>query len=1057
MRRLLISVLVLAAALPAAGQALTTVTGTIVDPNGIPYSNAAVNVQLAPVPPGQAKCGNNPLPAAGPFQTDVNGSFTTVLCPNSNITPGSTTWNFNISISPGVPPPLGFGGQAFSVSITVGTSSPQNVSSTINALAPALSRTGTGSGGCSPLGNNGDLQAKNGSACAATGENDNGSVLNIGRDVIFQGPNPYVDLRRFNVRATSGAVAQAVASINSGSAVPTLSSVSTFQNGDGVVIPNAGATNTMSTPAAPTVTPSILIGPANVGLETASAACATTYHYKIIAEDVAGGFTAASPAGSTTTGCALGPQTNTISTLTRSNLTVTATTTAAHNLAAGAYVFIAGTGDDNNYGGWFTIASVPSGTTFTYLTALDTRNGTNPSTTGGTVFHWTDNFVSWPAVTSAWQYYIYSDRAVPGTFALVGISEPSSLFSGIQRLNWEDFGSPIMDGVSAPFYIPTTAPSSATNDWLSTTIISGAGTLTPTLAATASNTSGTSVMLFDNGPNLLAAANSTTSALLFPATSGSYVISARVFLPQGVVIRQAGAVTLNGTVSLGAGASQWYGDLDPQSWAITSFGKKPQAPIVVGTANPGIYASMGKAINIHDLILSASGNNARLMLLDPLNVSTPIPAFQMQDMSFMTIGPADFTGMHLIGRGTAANGLSVNTCTNCLFSSGPNQGVTVPVPTVALSSGQTNMDGLIINRRGLAWLNTLNIGGFGVHTGYFSGGNQPMITFYPYPGLTGGGFTFTGENILSDTSANPYFTVLNGMSVVGILTGLGTTSSNQPVVSGTGFASISGPTSGQNTNVINGPDFESTNVKVNGIGEFYYPLTTPAAPTLATSGGIGPPANTYFYATVPVDVNGKQGSIGATSASITVNGSQGVLVTFAAPINGQVATTVCRAINANFGGGVCATVGVGFQIGGTSFLDDGTFFPNQPANQVNTGAAATSISILGLNAVTLNIVGTGFVNSLSGNFTAHRFTSYPDASGTVGLAVLGSLTTTAATTDNVTLTGMTASGHCQLTATNTSAATNVATTFVSNKTTNQITVTHTAISGMTYDVSCSPN
>jgi hypothetical protein len=68
--------------------------------------------------------------------------------------------------------------------------------------------------------------------------------------------------------------------------------------------------------------------------------------------------------------------------------------------------------------------------------------------------------------------------------------------------------------------------------------------------------------------------------------------------------------------------------------------------------------------------------------------------------------------------------------------------------------------------------------------------------------------------------------------------------------------------------------------------------------------------------------------------------------------------------------------------------------------------------------------------------------------------LVASLTTTAATTDNVAITGMTSTGHCSLTATNSSAATNIATTFVSAKTTNQITVTHTATSGMTFDVLC---
>jgi hypothetical protein len=64
------------------------------------------------------------------------------------------------------------------------------------------------------------------------------------------------------------------------------------------------------------------------------------------------------------------------------------------------------------------------------------------------------------------------------------------------------------------------------------------------------------------------------------------------------------------------------------------------------------------------------------------------------------------------------------------------------------------------------------------------------------------------------------------------------------------------------------------------------------------------------------------------------------------------------------------------------------------------------------------------------------------------------LTTSSGTSDNVALQGVTSSSHCSLTATNASAATNIATTYISNKTTNQITVTHTGTASMTYDILC---
>ena len=89
------------------------------------------------------------------------------------------------------------------------------------------------------------------------------------------------------------------------------------------------------------------------------------------------------------------------------------------------------------------------------------------------------------------------------------------------------------------------------------------------------------------------------------------------------------------------------------------------------------------------------------------------------------------------------------------------------------------------------------------------------------------------------------------------------------------------------------------------------------------------------------------------------------------------------------------------------------------------------------------------------NFASGKGIQY---GGLAAQAVLvASLATTARTSDNVSIKGATASSHCSLTATNASAATNIATTYISSKTLNQITVTHTGISGMTYDILCTIN
>src|SRR5207244_3568114 len=57
-----------------------------------------------------------------------------------------------------------------------------------------------GGGGAPPLGNNGDLQSKNGSLFQAASINDNSTlpgVVIVGRGMVFGGPDPYVDIRNY--------------------------------------------------------------------------------------------------------------------------------------------------------------------------------------------------------------------------------------------------------------------------------------------------------------------------------------------------------------------------------------------------------------------------------------------------------------------------------------------------------------------------------------------------------------------------------------------------------------------------------------------------------------------------------------------------------------------------------------------------------------------------------------------------------------------------------------------------------------------------------------------
>ena len=106
---------------------------------------------------------------------------------------------------------------------------------------------------------------------------------------------------------------------------------------------------------------------------------------------------------------------------------------------------------------------------------------------------------------------------------------------------------------------------------------------------------------------------------------------------------------------------------------------------------------------------------------------------------------------------------------------------------------------------------------------------------------------------------------------------------------------------------------------------------------------------------------------------------------------------------------------------------------------------------------TLNVYNSArtFAGQFTFSGTANRAIVLPD--GPSGTVMPWSLSTTSGTSDNVTVTGMTSGGHCSIAATNASAATNFATTYISAKSANQITITHTGTASMTYDGLCTNN
>jgi hypothetical protein len=456
--------------------------------------------------------------------------------------------------------------------------------------------------------------------------------------------NPWVDVTRYGARAVS-AVPETITQKNRSTPGCTAKSPtvylreeSTFQNGDGIVLYRCGASNTLSTPLAPTVTPSLVSGPdSNNDVVDAPSGGATPYSYEIVARDKDGGLTAASPAGGISTGVAsLGIFQSTVTNLSRSNNTVTVTTSKTNGAAAGAIVFVTNS-TDATFSGFFVISAVMSPTQFAYTQGMDTRAGASASATGGTVQVYNCNHLSWAVVKDshdnpAWQYYIYRN----GTLA--GVSRPG-------ERAWNDYGSTMGAPPKLPDFVPLAPPTSPTNDYLATTILSGAGTTTLTLAASASSTSSGYVVKFDDGPTIVAAYNAATSSsrgtVYIPTpSSGRYYINSHTrFGRAPVTILQSGPLVLNETVE--TNIITWTGALGGVPSGAPQFAFASGQEVDVDGAYPGIAATNGNSFQY--LWFSAPAQGLIATVSEGYGFST---TFEYDSFTF---SGTDYMGQAVIG------------------------------------------------------------------------------------------------------------------------------------------------------------------------------------------------------------------------------------------------------------------------------------------------------------------------------------------------------------------------------------------------------------------------
>ena len=871
----------------------------------------------------------------------------------------------------------------------------------------------------------------------------------IDADFHTKGPNPSYDILRYGGYIGPNYNTPTTGTISSGSPNLTIAAAQDFANLQGILVLRAGPAPTIATPTGLVVS--------NVGV-TGS----TTWNYCVVDEDYFGGRTACSAAGITTTGAsALGLVSFTIASCNRAAGVATCTTTATHNIISGSQIEIQkGTTGDNSFEGAFTTTSA-SGTTFTF-NQFGVADKTGP--TSGTVRVAARNFLKWnaPAAYTTMKHHIYrcsSTCALPANavnYAYAGTSV------GMDS-SWLDINAPALVANLDNGDLPATAPTSAQNGWLRTTILSGGGTTSLVLNANAVNTATAQQVRHDNAPNILALCNATPTGggsnqgatILVPSPlNSSYYFPIASTLNLGGCPSQVemdlGAVTwLTGTV-IPKGVGKIKGISTGNTNQTTAFYGYAVYGEILGNASPLIYELPGVSSNsqleglfmncprpdqfcIHQDIDTTGGGVTSLRYTDVyLNGSAYNHAYRITggfgylwERGGISNIPQDFS---------SPQAMLMNI--NCGLGQS-NQ----LLPGIVYIANTYIFGGVLIDSCGLANVSGANNMEF-----------KAVLSESAYgPALRVTGGTANLANVefrnwaYADQLAGnstPFFDLTGGVSSGVRFVGVGCNQGYQPIVevlnttsyggmefdtwSGSGSCAIIGTTTG----IVHNKQFSTESYSNYGLalqngGRTYYQMALPAAPQSAVvSAGGSVPLGTHTYTLAAVDFNGGTTTLGPAISATATSGNQTVTITlpitFPAGAKGVILYRDGNGANVNSCALPHSTTPGGTLVDTSSF----TCGPNQSI---------------------FNTAGQSYMDSTG-------ITTWK-----LQVSSVASLVTTAATSDNVAVPGATASSHCQVTPTNASAATNLTTTYVSAKATNQITVTHVATANMNYDIFCTAN
>jgi hypothetical protein len=766
----------------------------------------------------------------------------------------------------------------------------------------------------------------------------------ISGDVQSCGPNPWVDVRCYGAVPVSVAPGTSTTvNITGGTAVATISSASTWVNGMGLTIPHAGPAPTMSTPGAPAVTAMQSSAGTGTGLGVAATG-STTYQYQISGVDLQRGITIASSATVIANGNAtLGQRSATASTHSRSGNTVTVTMAAPTEIAAGAMLSINGTSDDLNFGGWPIVASVIDSTHFTYASntyASGYSDSSGLSATGGTViwFNFNEIKISAPGA-GVWQYIIFGNQS--GSMTRLGITPPvnAALSGDSTYLVWDDFGGSMGIPPTLPSFYPTVPPVAVANQNLTTTILSGAGTTTLTLAATATNTVSAGPILFDDGPGLIAAA---TVAMAFsngggmvyiaaPPTNGSpqnYIINSYTKLPVAHTgVSLAAPLLLNDTLDLNG--AQLFGNLtiNGGQMGFPAFASESYSVINVNTAYPGVYSKVDT--NIRGILFQGYAGLTPNALLEVNDTPGAVPSSQWTDCAWFTSsGSNDYLGIGLLARGVVLNSDSGMQFKNTLWI-GPVSTNATATPILYINQGSADFLTTFLNYRSIM----VRGGPFTTTRSYRQSGASPT---YMAVNVFSGGDIYM-QSIFSDTDIQPIIAGWGTGAPSLRISGANGITPGKPLITGNPFPVISVDDTGPASSPANFNSKSSTNFGFISLPNFglnlfgfdvqqrplifngnpannaIWPVVAPTAVTSnVAAGGAIPVSPPVLYRVTAVGFDGgeSQPSPPGTACAVS-SGNQSCVISWTpTPIGSQCSTVYRSVANGGYGrviGGTCVS------------------------------------------------------------------------------------------------------------------------------------------------------